>query len=151
MNDFESMLRPFAESVLEPGEVALGTCIASQQKTFSGWMVAIVVTDELLILQRLKKSKQLEADGPPLRLAASDIASAKTGSTGDEFANPTIAVVGALAVTLRLQTSDGQKLKLMISRGGEGTIGRMGGGQTQSEGVEALGHWFRRNADAAGA
>jgi len=33
----------------------------------------------------------------------------------------------------------------MISRGGEGTLGRMGGGQAQSEGVEALGHWFQRN------
>jgi len=37
-------------------------------------MVAIVVTDRHLVLQRLKKSKQLEADGPPLRLAAADIA-----------------------------------------------------------------------------
>jgi hypothetical protein len=150
MSDFEAMLRPFAESILEPGEEALGTCIASQQTTFRGWMVAIVVTDRILILQRLKKSKQLEADGLPLRLAAADIASAKTGSTGDEFANPTIAVVDALAITLRLKTNDGQKLKLMISRGGEGTIGRMGGGQTQSDGVEELGHWFRRNASAAG-
>jgi hypothetical protein len=146
VSDFEAMLRPFAESVLEPGEELLGTCIASQQTTFRGWMVVIAVTDRHLVLQRLKKSKQLEADGEPLRLAAADIASAKTGSTGDEFANPTIAVVDALAVNLRLQTTDGQKLKLMISRGGEGTLGRMGGGQTQSEGVEALGQWFRRNA-----
>jgi hypothetical protein len=151
MSDFEAMLRPFAETVLEPGEEMLGTCIASQQTTFRGWMVAIVVTDRHLVLQRLKKSKQLEADGEPLRLAASDIASAKTGSTGDEFANPTIAVVDALAVTLRLRTTDGQKLKLMIMRGGDGAIARMGGGQTQSEGVEALGHWFQRNAGAAGA
>lgn len=145
MSDFEAMLRPFAESVLEPGEELLGTCIASQQTTFRGWMVVVAVTDRHLVLQRLKKSKQLEADGEPLRLAAADIAGAKTGSTGDEFANPTIAVVDALAVNLRLKTSDGQKLKLMISRGGEGTLGRMGGGQTQSEGVEALGQWFRRN------
>ena len=149
MNDFEAMLRPFAESVLEPGEELRGTCIASQQTTFRGWMVAVVITDDRLVLQRLRKSKELEADGPPLRLAASDIVSAKTGSTGDEFANPSIAVVDALAVNLRLRTADGQKLKLMISRGGEGTIGRMGGGQTQSEGVEALGHWFRRNAGDA--
>ena len=145
MSDFEAMLRPFAESVLEPGEELLGTCIASQQTTFRGWMVVIAVTDRYLVLQRLKKSKELEADGEPLRLAAADIADAKTGSSGDEFANPTIAVVEALAVTLQLKTTDGQKLKLMISRGGEGTLGRMGGGQTQSEGVEALGQWFRRN------
>jgi hypothetical protein len=151
MSDFEAMLRPFAESILEPGEELLGTCIASQQTTFRGWMVAIAVTDRQLVLQRLKKSKQLEADGEPLRLGAADIADAKTGSSGDEFANPTIAVVEALAITLQLKTTDGQKLKLMISRGGEGTLGRMGGGQTQSEGVEALGQWFRRNASAAGA
>ena len=43
--DEAARLRPFAESVLEPGEESLGTCIASQQTTFRGWMVAIVVTD----------------------------------------------------------------------------------------------------------
>jgi hypothetical protein len=145
MSDFEAMLRPFAESVVGPDEQVLGTCIASQQTTFRGWMVAIVVTDRHLILQRLKKSKELEADGDPLRLAAADIASAKTGATGDEFANPSIVVVDALSINLRLRTTDGQKLKLMIMRGGEGAIARMGGGQTQSEGVEALGNWFRRN------
>jgi hypothetical protein len=145
MSDFEAMLVPFAESVVEPGEAVLGTCIASQQTTFRGWMVAIVVTDRHLVLQRLKKSKRLEADGEPLRLTAADIASAKTGATGDEFANPSIAVVDALAIDLRLRTTDGQKLKLMIMRGGEGAIARMGGGQTQSDGVAALGEWFRRN------
>ncbi len=145
MSDFEDMMRPFAESVVGPGEELFGACVASQQTTFRGWMAMIAVTDRHLIVQRLKKSKQLEADGEPLRLAAADIASAKTGSTGDEFANPTIAVVDALAVTLRLRTTDGQKLKLMISRGGEGALGRMGGGQMQSDGVAALGEWFRRN------
>jgi hypothetical protein len=39
VSDFEAMLRPLAESVLEPGEELLGTCIASQQTTFRGWVV----------------------------------------------------------------------------------------------------------------
>jgi hypothetical protein len=33
----------------------------------------------------------------------------------------------------------------MVSRG-EGALGRMGGGQMQSEGVAALGEWFRRSS-----
>jgi hypothetical protein len=148
LSDFEAQLLPFAESLLGPGERLEGTCIASQQTTFRGWMVAIAVTAETLILQRLKKSKTLEADGSRLRLGLADVVSAKAGSTGDELANPTIAIVDALAVQLRLKTSDGEKIKLMISRGGDSALGRMGGGETQRAGVEALGHWFERRAAA---
>jgi hypothetical protein len=147
---YEETIRPFAESVLEPGEELRGACVASQQTTFRGWMVLIAVTEDRLVVQRLKKAKQLEAEGPPLRLGPTDIVAAKTGSSGDEFANPTIAVVEALAITLQIKTTAGEKLKLMISRGGAGNLGRMGGGETQAAGVAALGHWFQR-AGAGGA
>jgi hypothetical protein len=149
--EYEAMIRPFAESVLAPGDELQGACVASQQTTFRGWMVLIAVTEDTLIVQRLKRAKQLEADGEPLRLGPADIAAAKTGSSGDEFANPTIAVVDALAVTLKLKTTAGEKLKLMISRGGAGNLGRMGGGETQAEGVAALGHWFQRAGGGAAA
>ena len=46
-----------------------------------------------------------------------------------------------VAVTLKLRTTDGEKLKLMLMRG-TGPLGGLGGGETQRQGVEALGTWF---------
>jgi hypothetical protein len=45
------------------------------------------------------------------------------------------------SVALKLRTTDGQKLKLMMMRG-DGPLGGLGGGETQRQGVQALGEWF---------
>ena len=45
------------------------------------------------------------------------------------------------AVTLKLKTTDGEKLKLMMMRG-RGRSGGLGGGEDQRTGFEALGAWF---------
>ncbi len=55
------------------------------------------------------------------------------------------AVMDGVAVTLKLRTSDGEKLKLMLMRG-TGPLGSLGGGETQRQGLEALSAWF---ADAS--
>ena len=47
-------------------------------------------------------------------------------------------------MTLKPKTTDGEKLKLMMIRGGEGLLGGLGGGETQRQGVEALADWFAR-------
>ena len=47
----------------------------------------------------------------------------------------------ATAVTLKLRLTGGDKLKLMMMRG-TGMLGRLGGGETQQEGVQALAGWF---------
>jgi hypothetical protein len=47
------------------------------------------------------------------------------------------AVMDGAAVTLKLKTTDGEKLKLMLMHG-SGPLGGLGGGETQREGVEAL-------------
>ena len=51
------------------------------------------------------------------------------------------AIMDGVAVTLKLRTTDGEKLKLMLMRG-SGPLGGLGGGETQRQGVEALGTWF---------
>jgi hypothetical protein len=45
------------------------------------------------------------------------------------------------AVTLRLRTADGEKLKLMLMRGSR-PFEALSGGETQRQGVEALAAWF---------
>ena len=70
MADLESKLRPVAESLLAPGETLLGTCVATQQKTFKGWMVAIVVTPDRLVLQKLTRKFEPRRRGAAVTRAA---------------------------------------------------------------------------------
>lgn len=54
------------------------------------------------------------------------------------------------AVKLTLKTTAGEKLKLMFMRAeGEGLMAKLGGGEGQRAGVEALGQWFQRAAGSA--
>jgi hypothetical protein len=52
------------------------------------------------------------------------------------------------AVTLKLRKVDGTKLKLQLMRGGDGFLGRMGGGKLQEQGIAALADWMARQPDA---
>jgi hypothetical protein len=129
-----------AESLLAPGETLLGTCIATQQKTFKGWMVAIVVTGERLVLQKL--TRKFEPDGEPLALTRSDIASASAGGGGGLGADPSALVLDGVATMLVIRTTGGEKLKLRMMDGGPGALGGLGGGEIQEQGVSALAAWF---------
>lgn len=152
MTELSTSLIPFAESLLDPGETLLGSCVATRQATFKGWMVVVAVTEERLILQKTKRSKSFEADGPPLALRAADIASAKAGGNGNEFLSPSVAIVDAATVRLDLKTTSGEKIKLMLNRGGDSFFGKLGGGEVQRDGVLAIGRWFERQGrpDPAG-
>ena len=44
-------------------------------------------------------------------------------------------------MTLKLRTTDGERLKLMLMRG-TGPLGKLGGGEVQRQGLEALSAWF---------
>lgn len=141
--DIGDWLRPLLEPRLESGEELRGVLVATQQSTFKGRMVAVGVTDRRLLLQPL--SRKVEADGEPISLTADQIAEAKATGAGDEWFNVTAAVMDGAAVTLRLKTTDGEKLKLMMMRG-EGMFGKLGGGETQRQGIEALAGWFAAGA-----
>jgi hypothetical protein len=45
-------------------------------------------------------------------------------------------------VRLKLRTTGGEKLNLMLMRGEGKVLGKLGGGEGQREGLEALGSWF---------
>jgi hypothetical protein len=133
------------ESVLAPDERSLGCCVATQQSLFKGRMVAIVVTEKRLVLQGL--TRRFEPDGEPLSLPPERIAEAKAEGGGGGWPEIGAAIMDGVSVALKLRTSDGEKLKLTMMRG-DGPLGGLGGGETQREGVRALGEWFADHAEA---
>jgi hypothetical protein len=132
-------LGPLAAGLVEPGEEIRGCCLATRQKGIRGWMTAIVVTDRRLVLQKLTRG--FEPDGDPASLPPQRVAAAKAEGGAGDWMQLGTALVDRLALTLKIETSDGEKLKLRLMRG-EGPFQSVGGGEAQSAGVAALGEWF---------
>jgi hypothetical protein len=143
MADLGDKLKPVAEAVLEPGEELRGCCVATQQSAFKGRMVALIVTTQRLIVQGM--NRKFEPDGEPLSLPPEHIAEAKVEGGGGGWIEVGAAIMDQVSVTLRIRTSDGRKLKLILMRG-EGLLGGLGGGETQRQGLDAVGNWFAEQA-----
>jgi hypothetical protein len=141
--DLDSKLRPLVEPLLEPGEELRGVCVATQQSMFKGRQVAIGVSDRRLIVQAA--NRKFAPDGEPLSLPPERIVDASVDGAGGGWMEVGAAILDQVAVTLKLRTSDGEKLKLTMMRGS----GPLGGGETQRQGVEALGAWFSAAGRAA--
>jgi len=139
MADLDSNLRGALEPLLEPGEELRGVCVATQASMFKGRQVALGVSDRRLLVQGM--NRRFEPDGEPVSLPPERIASAAADGAGGGWLELGAALMDSTAVTLKLRTSDGEKLKLMLMRG-TGPLGGLGGGETQRQGVEALGAWF---------
>jgi hypothetical protein len=87
--------------------------------------------------------RKIEPKGDPISIAPEQIADAKAGGAGGGWAEPGAAIMDKVAAGLRLRTTDGQKLKLMMMRGtGPGPLGDLGGDEPQRQGIEALAAWF---------
>jgi hypothetical protein len=140
--EFESKHRPGLEAALAPGERLLGVCAAGQQKgLFKGGVVALGVTDRRLLVQPL--SRRGEPDGEPDSIPPERVASAKAGGAGDDRFNVYAGLMDHAAVALEIRTTDGEKLKLTMMRGEGRLLGKLGGGEGQRRGIEALAGWFR--------
>src|SRR5689334_8453801 len=135
MADLGQKLEPLAAGLLEPGEELRGSCVATRQTTFKGWMVAVVVTDRRLVLQKL--TRRFDPDGEPLSLPPERIESARVEGGAGDWMQLETALVDHAAVALRLQTSEGEKLKLRLMRA-EGPFAGLAGGEAQGRGVAAL-------------
>jgi hypothetical protein len=139
MGELADKLNAAIEPALEPGEQLRGLCVATQQSMFKGRMVAIGVTESRLVIQGV--NRKWEPDGEPISLPPERIAEADAEGAGGGWADLSSAVMDKAAVTLKLKTVDGEKLKLTMMRG-TGPLGGLGGGEVQREGIEALGAWF---------
>lgn len=138
--DFANTVRPHVEAQLEAGETFQGVAAATQQRTFSGQLFAIAVTDRRLLLQPF--DRKLQPKGSPRSITREGLASADFEGAGGGWWTAPSAVLDAAALTLRLETTDGEKFKLMMMKG-TGLLGGLGGGQAQSDGVLALAEWLR--------
>ncbi len=137
MADFASTHRSHLETHLEEGEELRGICAATQHSTFKGRAVAIGVTDRRLLVQPLDRRGR--PSGDVISIAPEQVASARAGDAGGT--NLASAIVNATSATLILRTTGGDRLKLMMMDG-TGVLGRLGGGETQRQGVEALADWL---------
>jgi hypothetical protein len=138
-------LRGALAPALEPGETLRGACVATRTGLFKGRQVAIGVTDGRLIVQGM--NRKFEPDGEPNSLPPERIANASAEGAGGGWPEIGASIMHNAAVTLKLRTSDGEKLKLTMMRG-TGPLGGLGGGDDQRRGVEALGTWFAEHAQS---
>jgi len=143
MADVGSKLRPVIEGLLEPGEQMRGACVASQVGLLKGRQVALGVTDRRLIVQGM--NRKFEAAGEAISLPPERLAQVSADGAGGGWMTVSGAIMDGAAVTLKVKTTDGEKLKLMLMRG-TGPLGGLGGGEAQREGVEALGVWMAENS-----
>ena len=142
MADFESLMRPHLERALEPPESLEGICAAVQQSALRGRAIAVGVTDRRLLLAPLDRRGR--PAGEIISIPPEEIASARAGGAGGGWANVAPMIMDSAAVTLQLKTTGGEKYKLNLMRG-TGVFGKLGGGESQREGLEALSRWFETN------
>ena len=142
MADLDSTYRAHLGSQLGGGEELLGICVASQQKgLFKGGAVAIGVTDRRLLVQPL--DRRGDPDGAAEPIAPEQVESAKAGGAGGGWWTVTTGILDHTAVRLEIRKTDGEKLKVMLMRGEGKLFGKLGGGEPQRLGLEALAEWFR--------
>jgi hypothetical protein len=140
MGGLDSKFREQLEA--QAGGQLRGLCIASRQKgMFKGGAVVLGVTDSHLLVQPL--DRRGNPDGPARSIASEQVASAKAGPAGGEWFNVDAVVLDHAAVRVEIKTTDGEKLKLMLMRAEGKVLGGLGGGETQRQGVQALGDWFQ--------
>jgi len=132
-DDFATRATPLLEAHLDPGETLRGVTAANSQKTFSATAVALGATDSRLLV--LPVDRKIQPKGPLQVITDPDaLATAKLDGAGDGWWTATAAVMDTASLTLRIRADDGEKLKLMMTRGGA----KVFGGETQRDGVTAL-------------
>jgi hypothetical protein len=142
VTELADKLRTALAPSLEAGEELQGVCVSTQVGLFKGRMVALGVTPGRVIVQGL--TRKFEPDGPAILLTPQRIAQVSADGLSGGWPQIGAALVDKAALTLKLKTTDGEKLKLNMMRG-TGPLGGLGGGETQRQGVDALGAWFARN------
>ena len=138
----DEKLRPVAEASLQPGEQLAGFLIATQSGVFRGGMRALVITDGRLVVQPV--NRKFEATGETISIKPEEIADLRATGLGNGWYNTAISIAEWAGIELTIRTTAGRKIKLSMMRGEGGLIGKLGGGESQRSGVEALREWVER-------
>ena len=141
--DLDARLRPVAEALLTQGEELRGVCVATRVGMFKGRQVLLGITDRRLLVQGM--NRKFEPVGDAISMPPERIADASAEGAGGGWISVGLAIMNGAAVTLKVRTTDGEKLKLTMMRG-TGLFGNLGGGETQRQGVEAVAAWFAEHA-----
>ncbi len=143
MADIGETIGPVIEAILEPGETLEGMCVGSQSGFMSSKFVVIAATDKRLIVQ--ETSRKQEPKGEPISVPAAQVAGSSIGGGGGWGGDLTSSIMNKTSLTIKVKTASGEKLKLMVARGG-GPLGGLMGGPTQENGVRAVSDWLARNS-----
>ena len=145
MGDIGEKIAPVIEPLLEPGERLEGMCVGSQSGFLSGKFVVIAATDKRLIVQETDRKQRPK--GPPVSIGTREVASSSVGGGGGWGGDLESSIMNKTSLALKVKTTTGEKLKLMVGRGG-GPLGGLMGGPTQESGVRAVTEWLERNSPA---
>jgi hypothetical protein len=99
------------------------------------------VTERRLVLVAV--DREFRPKGDPLSVAPDEVAAASAGGAGHGWWTATESILDSAALTLRLETTSGERRQLTMMRGGGGPVGRLGGGKARQRGIEALAAWLR--------
>jgi hypothetical protein len=127
MADLAQKLEPVARSLLSPGEELTGCCVATWQRTFSGRMVAIAITQGRIIVQPV--DRRFSPAGDPVSLSPENLTRVSVQhGVGGSVTIPSI-IMDAVSITVDLTSTEGTRLKLLLTGSG---------GQIQHDGITAL-------------
>jgi hypothetical protein len=139
--DPADLVLPLLQSLVGDGEQLRGWCLATEQSTFSGHTTVVGVTDQRVIIQPV--DRKFRPKDHPLSIRPDELARASSDGAGHGWWTAPEAVMDAAAISVQLETTTGVKRKLTMMRGGAGTFGKLGGGEAQQQGIDALAEWIR--------
>lgn len=138
--NLDDLLRSAAESVLAPGERLRGFLVATQSGVFRGGMRVLVIADDRLVVQPI--TRDFSPTGEAISIKRDDVAELRTTGLGSGWYDSKVTIAAWAGIELKVRTRDGRKTKVSMMKGEGGLIGRLGGGETQRVGVEALKEWL---------
>jgi hypothetical protein len=147
VDELETRLREAVQPLLDAGEELRGVCVGTRVGLFRGRMVALAATDRRLLIQGL--TRRFARHGEAISIPPERLADASAEGAGGGWPELGAAVMDRAAVTLKLRTTDGERIKLTLMRG-SGPLGELGGGQAQRQGIEAVAGFFAEAARSAG-
>jgi len=138
--DPAEVVTPVLDALLTPGEQLRGWCLATEQSAFSGHTVILGVTDQRLLLQSVDRKFRPKDDA--LSIRPDELAHADADGAGGAWWTATAAIMDSAALKVKLETTTGAKRTLTMMRG-TGMFGKLGGGEAQQEGIDAVAEWLR--------
>jgi hypothetical protein len=138
--DPAELVTPILDGLLSPDEQLRGWCLAAEQSTSSGHTTILGVTDQRLVLQAVDRKFRPKDDA--LSILPGELAGADADGAGGAWWTTTAAIMDSAALKVRLETTTGATRTLTMMRG-TGMFGKLGGGDAQRQGIEALADWLR--------